>query len=119
VKFLKGFTVILAFLVLGEIGAEFLNLPIPGNIVGLMLLLLCLTTGLVPLKIVERASDIMISNLALLFIPVGVGIIKHLNLIRDQFLPLIAATVLSTVIVMVITAKMADSLFASKHKKGG
>jgi len=85
--------------------------------VGLMLLLLSLITGLVPLKTVEKASNIMISNLALLFVPVGVGIIKHLNLIRDQFLPLIAATVLSTVIVMVVTAKVADLFFASKHKK--
>lgn len=116
---LKGFTIIMTFLFIGEITSKVLNMTIPGNIIGLVLLLICLIKGYIPLKTVEKAGSALLAVLALLFVPVGVGIIEYLDLIKQQFFPLVAASMLSTLIVLIITSKTADILFELKTQKRG
>ena len=97
----------LAFLLLMQSGGEalshFLKLPVPGPVVGMVLLLLALRWSPVQAA-VAPAAGFLLSHLSLLFVPVGVGVMTHLALLGTHGLRLVVVIVLSTWIGMAVTA---------------
>ncbi len=88
----------------GEVITRAANLPVPGPVLGMVLLLLgLLVLRRVPLPL-ERTSRGLLENLSLLFVPAGVGVIQHLDILRAQWLPIAAAIVGSTILAMLVTA---------------
>ncbi len=86
IKMIKGMSIIFSCLFLGEIITIFLPLPLPANITGMLLLFIFLVTGAVNLESVEEAGDLLLDHLVLFFIPVGVGIIRFLDLLRAEII---------------------------------
>ena len=77
-KFLvPGFCILVACLVAGETLKRMLGLILPGNILGLFILLSLLATGIVPLRWVEAAGRWLLFLLPLLFVPVFVVALKQ------------------------------------------
>jgi holin-like protein len=106
----RGLTYLLLFQLCGEIISRFLNLPIPGNVMGMGLLLLGLTTGWIDVKWIEEAADILLSNMTLFFVPAGVGVMVYSDLIAAEWLPITVATIISTFVVMAVTGVLAQKL---------
>ena len=106
----RGLTLLLLFQLCGEFISRILDLPVPGNVLGMGLLLLALTTKLVDIKWLEEAAELLLSNLALFFVPAGVGVMVYGDLIAAEWLPISVATVLSTFVVMAVTGKLAQKL---------
>lgn len=106
----RGFTLLLVFQLCGEILSRFLDLPIPGNVMGMGLLLLALSTGKIEIKWLEEAADLLLSNMALFFVPAGVGVMVYGDLIAAEWLPITVATVVSTFVVMAVTGVLAQKL---------
>ena len=106
----RGLTYLLLFQLCGEIISRFLNLPIPGNVMGMGLLLLGLTTGWIDVKWIEEAADILLSNMTLFFVPAGVGVMVYSDLIAAEWLPITVATIVSTFVVMAVTGVLAQKL---------
>ncbi|MGK2944083.1 MAG: CidA/LrgA family protein [Desulfuromonadales bacterium] len=106
----RGLTLLLLFQLCGEVVSRVLELPIPGNVLGMGLLLLGLLTNVVDIKWFEEAAEILLSNMALFFVPAGVGVMVYGNLIASEWLPISVATVLSTFVVMAVTGKLAQKL---------
>lgn len=107
---IRGLTLLLLFQLCGEFLSRLLALPIPGNVIGMGLLLLALTTGLVETAWLEEAAELLLSNMALFFVPAGVGVMVYGDLIAAEWLPICVATVLSTFVVMAVTGKLAQKL---------
>ena len=106
----RGLTYLLLFQLCGEIISRFLDLPIPGNVMGMGLLLLALTTGWIDVKWIEEAADILLSNMTLFFVPAGVGVMVYSDLIAAEWLPITVATIISTFVVMAVTGVLAQKL---------
>lgn len=106
----RGLTLLLLFQLVGELLSRLLDLPIPGNVLGMGLLLLALSLGLVEIAWLEEAADLLLNNMALFFVPAGVGVMVYGDLIAAEWLPITVATVLSTFIVMAVTGKLAQKL---------
>ena len=106
----RGLTYLLLFQLCGEIISRFLDLPIPGNVMGMGLLLLGLTTGWIDVKWIEEAADILLSNMTLFFVPAGVGVMVYSDLIAAEWLPITVATIISTFVVMAVTGLLAEKL---------
>jgi holin-like protein len=106
----RGFTLLLFFQFCGEILSRLFDLPFPGNVLGMGLLLIALRAGLVELKWLEEAAEMLLSNMALFFVPAGVGVMVYGDLIAAEWLPITVATVLSTFAVMAVTGKLAQKL---------
>lgn len=103
-KFLNGVTLLLVYQLTGEILVRLLGLPIPGPVLGMVMLFVTLMIrGSAPDSLSE-ASSALLSHLSLLFVPAGVGMMTHFGRIADEWLPIILALFLSTVITMVATA---------------
>ncbi|WP_088279404.1 CidA/LrgA family protein [Ideonella sp. A 288] len=100
---LQGFTWLLLCQSAGEVLARLGHLPLPGPVLGLLLLLALLSWPPVRTA-VGAASDALLAHLSLLFVPVGVGVMTHLALLSQYGLRMLAALVLSTWIGLAVTA---------------
>jgi len=112
---LRGMAVLLLLQAAGELLSAGLDLPVPGNVIGMILLFAALRWDLVNLETVKEASELLLANLGLLFVPAGVGVMVYFDLIRKEWLPLLVATVFSTFAVMAVTGWV-DQLLARKEQ---
>ena len=99
----RGLALLLTMQFLGELLSRWLVLPIPGNVVGMGLLLVFLAAGIVRVEWLEDAAELLLSHMALFFIPAGVGVMVYLDLIHREWLPITVATLFSTFAVMAVT----------------
>lgn len=98
--YLRAFAIIYFCLLAGTFITYLLPLTIPGSVVGLFILFILLTTGLVQVHWVNPGYTLLARNMPLLFVPVSVGVIDHFDLILAQFGPIIVACVVSTLLVI-------------------
>lgn len=102
-KFLRQFLIILVICLFGEIINRFFKIPIPGNVIGMVILLLALTTGVIKLKQIEDVSEFLLNHLAFFFVPAGVQILTSFDVIKGSLFSILFIILTSTVVVMSIT----------------
>ncbi|MGM0396583.1 MAG: CidA/LrgA family protein [Bacillota bacterium] len=100
---LKQLGIILFILWTGQTIQSVFGLSLPGNVLGMMILLFLLWTGILPLKLVERISDVLLTHLTFLFLPSVVGIITVAHLLGDNLFSLLLILAVSLVVVMITT----------------
>lgn len=88
----------------GEAAARALSLPLPGPVLGLMLLVagFALIPGLVGMM--RPIAQGILGHLSLLFVPAGVGVVGHLDRLGNAGLPLLLAIILSTALAISVGA---------------
>lgn len=106
---LQGMTWLLTLQLVGEALARLLRLPFPGPVVGMLLLVASLHFRVLR-EPVHAAATYLLSHLSLLFVPVGVGIITHLDLLRDYGVRLMLVIALSTWAGMAVTTLLVRAL---------
>lgn len=109
-----GLVILMVFLAVGEFLAA-VGVPLPGNVIGMILLSVALLSGRLSLSSVKKASDVLLDNLAFLFVPPGVGIMVHASLIADHWLPVAVAILVSTVLVTVTVGGLQELLSRSRR----
>lgn len=101
---LIGFSAIVLFQLAGELIQNLGGLPVPGPVIGMALLLAALVcTGRLPDEL-DRIANGLLAYLPMLFVPAGVGIMVHFDLIKGQLLAITAAVVISSFLAIVATA---------------
>jgi holin-like protein len=106
---LRGLAWLLLLQAAGEAISHAAGLPVPGPVIGMGLLLLALRWRWVR-EPVSAAAELLLANLSLLFVPVGVGVITHLQLVSSYGLQLLLVVVVSTWIGMAVTALVLRAL---------
>lgn len=102
---ITGFIALLLCQLVGDFTVRTLGIPIPGPVVGMVLLLIYLQVRRPgPAAGVVRAADLLLRHLQLLFIPAGAGVVVYLSLLAQSWLPVIGGLVFSWLAVMVVTA---------------
>ena len=99
----RGFAILLVLQWLGEVLSSWLQLPLPGSVVGMLLMLIGLRFGLIQLAWVRDSAQLLLDNLSMLFVPAGVGVMVYFELISAHWLPLTVATLVSTLAVLATT----------------
>ena len=112
---LQGLTWLLVLQTLGELLVRHLDLPLPGPVVGMGLLLLALRWGPVR-EPVEATARFILGHLSLLFVPVGVGVMTHLSLLGTYGWRVAVALVLSTWIGLAVTALVLRALWRREEQ---
>jgi len=115
-NFLNGITLLLIYQLAGETSVLLLRIPVPGPVLGMVMLFLTLAFRGKSSASLDSASSALLSHLSLLFVPAGVGMIVHFDRIIHEWLPISVALVLSTVITMAASAiiMLASSRLLSK-----
>jgi len=101
---LKALTVLLVYQLAGEALALLLSLPVPGPVIGMMMLFATLVIrGRAPGYLREGANGLLV-HLSLLFVPAGVGIMVHFGRLRDEAWPIAISLIASTALTIAVTA---------------
>lgn len=116
-KWIKQFGIILAVSFIGELLGNWIPLPIPASIYGIVLLFLCLKLHLIPFDAVHETGDFLIEIMPLMFIPAAVGLLESWDIIRPSWIQYILITVFTTFIVMVAAGLVTQAVIR-RTKKG-
>jgi len=121
---LASFATLLVFQCLGE-GITFaLKLPIPGPVVGMLLLFFALVAYPPLLDRIEATGSELLRHLSLLFVPAGVGIVATAGQVRGHWLTVILAVAVSTLLTLAVTAAVTRAVMnwqnrQNRHSDGG
>ncbi|MDT7952953.1 MAG: CidA/LrgA family protein [Acetobacteraceae bacterium] len=108
-------TTLLVCQLVGELMSRGLHLPVPGPVLGMIILLAGLLArgrdGETP-PALEQAADALLGNLGLLFVPAGVGVVLYGPLLARNWAPIATAVLLGTVLAIGFTGWLAQKLLA-------
>jgi holin-like protein len=116
IRIILQIAILYAFSMIGEAVHHMLHLPIPGSIIGLILMLICLTRKVIPVKLIEDGASFLLSFLPLLFIPAMAGVMNYPSLLSSRGAILFLIIVLSTIVTMA-AAGTASQLLEKKANK--
>ena len=92
---------------------------IPGNIIGMVILLILLTSNIFKLSMVEETGNFMLKYMGFFFVPLTVGLTESYKLIESNIIKIIIILVVSCILVMFVSAKVTDILITYKEKNHG
>ena len=103
-QLIKQFTIIFSIYSISDIFGKSLKLPIPANVIGMFLLFILLLTGILKEHHIDKASDILINNMALLFVPATLAIME------EYVIPFLIICIFMVIVIMVSTGLIAQFL---------
>lgn len=108
----RSLIILYAMLFLGEWITQLIPLGIPGSIIGLLLLFLGLTTRIIKVHWIFFGAGLLIRYMAVLFVPVSVGIMKYSDLLVSQAKALVIPNVVSSLTTLIVVGLAGDYLFS-------
>ncbi|SDM52895.1 Putative effector of murein hydrolase LrgA, UPF0299 family [Oryzisolibacter propanilivorax] len=101
---LYAFTSLIAFQLLGELLVRWLQLPLPGALAGMLLMLVALLgLGRVP-QALQRVSDGLLQNMMLMFIPSIAAVMLHFEHLAREWLPFAVSGIVGAGVTFAVTA---------------
>jgi holin-like protein len=107
---LAAFAILLIYQCVGEGVAFVTGVPVPGPVIGMLLLFVTLLAWPRLLELLEATASELLRHLSLLFVPAGVGIVVAADSGRGQWLAIVAALIGSTLLTLGITAWVMQAL---------
>lgn len=102
-KILRQFAFILALTLLGDLIKKFFNLPLPGSVIGMLILFLLLSFKVVKVESLKEISSFLLDHLAFFFVPGGVGLMAYMGVLKENWLEIGGISLITTVLVFLIT----------------
>lgn len=113
---IRQLAIIFGCLALGELIIYFTHIPLPSSILGMLILTFLLKVKLVRIEWVRSISDFLVGNIGFFFVPPGVAIMLYFDIIKAQLLPIVVASVASTVLVLAVTGWVHQCYGKAKNK---
>ncbi|MBP6116373.1 MAG: CidA/LrgA family protein [Neisseriaceae bacterium] len=113
---LGAFAILLAYQSIGELLSHYLNIPIPGPVIGMLLLFVSLLVFPRLLDYIQDTCRLLIGHLSLLFVPAGVGIISSAALLEGQWTALLVSIAGSSLVTLGVTAWVVQTMI-NKQKE--
>ncbi len=115
-KYVKQFLIILVISLIGEVLKEVLALPVPASIYGMIIMFVCLLTGIIKLKDVEETGKFLIEIMPVMFIPAGVGLMSSWGVLKPMLVPVSIITVVVLIVVFAVTGVVTQCVIRSESK---
>ena len=116
-KYIKQFMIIALLTFIGELLNLLLPLPVPASIYGMVLLFVCLMTGVIKLPQIEETADLLLNVMPILFISPTVSVMSSVGLIKDDLFGVLLTCVVSTMVVMAVTGWVAQAVMKRSEKE--
>lgn len=114
-KLFREALIILGIYLAGEFLSTSLHLPIPGNILGMIILFVLLCTKVVKVENISNVTNFLLEHLAFFFIPAGVGLMASMGIIKSTWWQLLVVCLSTTVIIIGTTGIVVQAI--SKRAK--
>lgn len=115
--FLVQLFLIWAIYTLSNFIVNFLHLPVPASVFGMILLYVLLLSGILQVRYIERASSFLNKHLAFFFIPFAVGLMNYGGLIQSSGLQLLTMIAGSSIVGLLITSGLTQYLSRRERSK--
>lgn len=115
-KIFREAIIIFGIYLIGELISKVFSLPLPGNIIGLIILLTLLCTKTIKVEKVENVSTFFLDHLAFFFIPAGVGLLSSFDTIRNSLVSIFILCLITTAIVIVSTGLIVQFIIGIQEK---
>ena len=109
-RYVRAFVIIYLCLYAGNTLSLLLPITIPGSILGMLTLFALLATQILPVEWIKPGCHLLIRYMALLFVPISVGIINYTDVLSAQFGPIVISIVVSTFLVLTIVGWSAHKI---------
>ena len=83
---------------------KILPFAFPASVIGMILLFICLLTGVLKIEHIQVKADFLLENMAFFFVPAGVSIINYFDVLESTWIQLVVICVISTVVTFAVTA---------------
>ena len=103
-KYLRQLAILFALCVAGDLLSALCRNKLPGNVLGMSLLFLLLSFGIIKLNHVEDTADFFLKNMAFFFLPACLGILNVFPQIKAELLPILFIIILTTLITSAVAA---------------
>ena len=100
---IRQLAILFGCLALGELIIWLTGIPLPSSILGMLILTLLLKLKIIRLEWVKTISDFLVANIGFFFVPPGVAIMLYFDIIAAEFWPIAIASLVSTLLVLVVT----------------
>ncbi|MET3211616.1 UNVERIFIED_CONTAM: holin-like protein [Paenibacillus sp. PvR008] len=117
VKIAAQLALLYVFSYFGELLHNWLDLPIPGSITGLLLLLLALCTRILPVRWIEVGAGFLLAYLPFLFIPANVGVMNYASLLSGTGVLMLVIIVVSTLMTLLAAGLTGHWLNHRAHQR--
>lgn len=94
-----------------------LHIPLPGSIIGMLILFLLLESGVVRLNWVEVGASWLLAELLLFFIPSAVGVMKYSSLLEADGLQVLAVVLIGTFAVIAGSGLLTGAIYKVKERR--
>ena len=118
-RFIGQIALLWAIYQVGNWVAETVHLPLPGNVLGMIILFLLLLTGIIRLPWIEEGADFLLKHLAFFFIPIAVGLMQWIGLFQLSGVQLLASIIMGTAVCVVVMNSVTTMLVRFRSSKGG
>ncbi len=115
---IKWLCILFSYQLIGELISDVFSLAIPGPVIGMAFLFVTLLALCSVPEHLSAISDGLLKNMAVLFVPAGVGIMLHAKLLQANWLALAVAVLLSTFIGVAISAASMAFLMRLQRRRG-
>lgn len=102
-RYIRQFAIILLFCFLGQAISTAFKLPIPGTVLGMLMMVVALCLGIIKLDAVEEVGSFLLDYLPFFFVPAGIGLITSFKAISNCWIYLLIIIAISTIITMAVT----------------
>lgn len=116
-KIFRQLCIILLIAFVGEVISGVFSLPMPGSIIGMMILLVLLKTKVIKLSAIQETADFLLDNMTFFFIPAGVSIMATYHYLEGFYIAGVSLIFITTIIVMAISGLTAEYLSRCKDHK--
>ncbi len=116
-KIFREAIIILGIYLIGELISKGFSIPLPGNIIGMIILLVLLCTKVIKVEKVENISAFFLDHLSFFFIPAGVGLISSFSSIKNSLINILLLCLITTAIVIIATGIIVQYIIKIKEKK--
>ncbi len=116
---LKQLGIILLLLWIGQTVQGIFGLTLPGNVLGMLLLLVLLVIGVLKLNQVEKITDVLLGHLSFLFVPSIVGLMTVAYLFKGNLIKIFIIVFVSIIIVMAVSGRTVQWMLERNKTEGG
>ena len=99
----RQLAIIIGCLAVGEFMTWLTGISVPSSIIGMLLLTFLLKVKVIRLEWRETISNFLVKNMGFFFVPPGVALMLYFDIIGKEIVPIVLATTLSTMLVLVVT----------------
>ena len=114
-KLFREAIIIFGIYLLGVLITDITGVPIPGNVIGMVILFVVLYLKVIKVEQISTISNFFLEHLAFFFIPAGVGLISSFSVIKNIWLQLLIVCFVTTAITMICTGLVVQKIANKKE----